>query len=154
MGVCLILLTSGCMAVLGYEPTPAELEMIRRGEDPRANEDEARDTTGNAGEGETRPGEPEQPRIPRQQQPGPAGGTVLRWMDSATVVVEVNDEREVVRLAGERPRDSAFDEQVALDDHMNKWTYGAWVRLSYPLRGDDGSPIYRDAEGRLLATID
>lgn len=147
----LIFVLSGCMAVLGYEPTPAELEAIKRGEDPRANEGENRETTGNAGQ----PGEePEEPRYAREQEPGPADGTVLRWMDSATVVVEAGGAREVVAIVGESKRDSAFDEQVALDDRMNKWTYGSYVKLSYPVKNDEGGTIYRDAEGRLLALID
>ena len=37
---CLSFCLSGCIAVLGYEPTPAELEAIKRGEDPRAGEAE------------------------------------------------------------------------------------------------------------------
>lgn len=151
MCVCLVLLTSGCIAVLGYEPTPAELEMIRRGEDPRANENDSVDTTGNAGEGGT---ETVEPTNTVEQKPGPEQGTVLRWMDSATVVVEVDNRREVVSLVGEKARESAFDERVALDDRMNKWTYGTWVRLSYPLTDNEGAPIYRDPQGHLLATID
>ena len=142
------------MAVLGYEPTPAELEAIRRGEDPRANEGQSRETEGNAGQAREETPEPEDPRYAREQQPGPDGGTVLRWMDSATVVVEVDGAREVVSLVGQGKRESEFDEQVALDDHMNRWTYGSYVALRYPLKNDEGATIYRDAEGRLLATIE
>ena len=150
----LIFVLSGCMTVLGYEPTPAELEAIKRGEDPRANESEARETEGNAGQPGEEPTEPEEPRYAGEQEPGPEQGTVLRWMDSVTVVVEADSVREVVTLVGESPRESAFDEQVALDERMNKWTYGAFVKLSYPVKNDEGATIYRDAEGRLMAIIE
>lgn len=150
----LIFALTGCMAVLGYEPTPAELEAIRRGEDPRANEGDSRETTGNAGQPANEAGEPEEPAYSPEQTPGPEQATILRWLDSATVVVEADGAREVVALFGESVRESAFDEQVALDDRMNKWTYGSYVRLSYPVKNDEGDTIYRDAEGRLLAVIE
>jgi hypothetical protein len=72
--VCLLLLMTGCMAVLGYEPTPSELEAIRRGEDPRANEAEIRER--NAGESVENDG----PRDPNysapNDEPAPTLGTV------------------------------------------------------------------------------
>jgi hypothetical protein len=149
----LALATSGCMTVLGYEPTPAELEAIRRGEDPRAGEDERREKRGNAGEsGETV--DKTEPESPKEGAPGPNEGTILRWIDSATVVIEANEQRETVLIAGEAPREDMSDEQAVLDDRMNRWTYGTSVRLSYPVKDKQGQPIYRDSRGNLIANID
>lgn len=149
--VPLIMVLSGCLAVLGYEPTPAELEAIKRGEDPRANESRSSET------GASQPQDPadavEQPAS-AEQSPGPLRGTVLRWIDSATVVVEAEGAREVVALAGEATRESAFEEQTALDDRMNRWTYGSAVTLTYPVKDARGETVYRDSEGRLLAHIE
>jgi hypothetical protein len=149
----LALATSGCIAVLGYEPTPAELEMIRRGEDPRAGEEERREKRGNAGESRETT-ENSEPEYSKEDAPGPAEGTILRWIDSATVIIEANGHRETVMIAGETPREDAFDEQAVLDDRMNRWTYGTSVRLTYPVKDKDGQPIYRDSRGNLIATID
>lgn len=155
----LVLLASGCMTVLGYEPTPAELEAIRRGEDPRAGEEERmaerrearerREKEGSAGESASR-----EPEYKEGAEPGPAEGTVLRWLDSATVVIEANGQRETVALAGETAHADSGDEYIALDDRMNRWTYGTTVRLTYPAEDKQGRPIYRDSRGRLIATID
>jgi hypothetical protein len=143
----LALATSGCMTVLGYEPTPAELEAIRRGEDER------REKRGNAGEsGETV--DKTEPESPKEGAPGPNEGTILRWIDSATVVIEANEQRETVLIAGEAPREDMSDEQAVLDDRMNRWTYGTSVRLSYPVKDKQGQPIYRDSRGNLIANID
>jgi hypothetical protein len=164
--IALLLCLSGCMAVLGYEPTPSELEAIRRGEDPRAGEAErnaernaARESTrGNAGESTSNePGKPAKPREPgysTDETPGPSEGVVLRWVDSATVEIEVGLDRETVTLHGVKPLENSFDEQAALDDRMNRWTYGSFVRLTYPLRTEQGKTIYRDDRGRLIASID
>ena len=150
--VCLIMLTSGCMAVLGYEPTPSELEAIRRGEDPRATEAEIRER--NAGESsESTSTERDPVFAARSDDPAPLEGTVLRWMDSATVVIESGDRRETVALPGIEPSEDFGEEQRLLDDRMNRWTYGSNVRLSYPVKDDKGEVVYRDSQGRLLATI-
>jgi hypothetical protein len=157
--ILLSLATSGCMAVLGYEPTPTELAAIRRGEDPRAGEEERtaerrearerREKEGNAGESAT-----SEPRYEEDAEPGPTEGTVLRWLDSATVVIEANAQRETVALAGETAHADSGEEYIALDDRMNRWTYGTPVRLTYPVKDQQGRPIYRDTRGRLVATID
>jgi len=143
------------MAVLGYEPTPAELAAIQRGEDPRAGEDERRETRGNAGESETRdPPKPKEPGFSDDRTPGPSEGTVMRWLDSATLIVEVGLDRETVTLFGEKPLENTFHEQDALDARMSRWTFGTYVRLSYPARDQQGKPVYRDDRGRLIARID
>jgi hypothetical protein len=152
----LALSLSGCMTVLGYEPTPAELEAIRRGEDPRANEN-ARRQQGNAGESREQSGKGDtQPSAMNPQgdrNEGPAEGTVLRWIDSATVVIEADSHRETVALVGRKALDDLGREQDALDAHMERWTYGTRVQLQYPVKDKQGEVIYRDADGRLLATI-
>jgi hypothetical protein len=145
----LVLSLGGCMAVLGYEPTPAELEAIKRGEDPRAGEG-SRNTAGQAGE----PEEPGQSDPETTRRPGPSEGTVLRWLDYATLVIEADGNREVVHLADEVPPESVPDENALLDERMNRWTYGSFVRLTYPLSDPEGATIYRDADGRLLARLD
>ena len=152
--LCLMLTTAGCMAVLGYEPTPAELEAIRRGEDPRANEGEQKQ--GNAGE--SAQVERDRPAgnnwNSAEQAPAPTEGTVLRWVNSVTLVIEAADRRETVALAGESESDDFEFEQRRLDERMNRWTYGTTVRLAYPTKNEKGEPVYRDAQGRLLARID
>ena len=158
----LVAATSGCMAVLGYEPTPAELEMIRRGEDPRAGEEERnaerrearerREKEGTAGESSEAASR--EPKYDEGAEPGPAEGTILRWIDSVTVIVEANAKRETVQLAGETVRENESDEWLALDDRMNRWTYGTQVRLTYPVKDKQGNPIYRDSRGNLIATIE
>jgi hypothetical protein len=139
--------------VIGYEPTPEELEALRRGEDPRAHESELAQVN-----------EPEQPaRTTREggqppasmsQQPGPSQGIVLRWKDSATLVIEAAGAAEVVALAGEKPSADHDAEQRALNRRMNEWTYGMTVTLRYPTRDASGAVIYRDAQGQLVATIE
>ncbi|MCA8911170.1 MAG: hypothetical protein KDB82_05675 [Planctomycetes bacterium] len=153
---CLVLSLSGCMAVIGYEPTAAELEAIRHGEDPRANED-ANKQQGNAGESgervgnhDTRPGAM---NPVAENTEGPSQGTVLRWLDSATVVIEADSHRETVALAGQTVDADPVKERDALDARMERWTYGTAVRLQYPLKDKQGEIIYRDADGRLIATI-
>lgn len=149
---CLLILPllAAC-TVLGYEPTEAELEAIRRGEDPRANE---KPREGNAGE--TPAGEKSSPNreTPREQPPGPEKGTVLRWVNSATLVIEAGGKRETVALPGEAPLPDGWDEERRLDERMNKWTYGTQVKLTYPTRDDKGGVIYRDGNGRLVASIE
>ncbi|MCB9895479.1 MAG: hypothetical protein H6839_13610 [Planctomycetes bacterium] len=153
--LCLILLTSGCMAVLGYEPTPAELDAIRRGEDPRANESERKQ--GSAGESTDTGQTTESPRkstyTTPTDEPAPQEGTVLRWMDSATLVIEAGDRRETVLIQGASVSEDFGEEQRQLDERMNEWTYGTPVRLTYPVKDDKGEVIFRDEQGRLLATI-
>lgn len=152
--LCLLLSTAGCMAVLGYEPTPAELEVIRRGEDPRANEGEQKQ--GNAGESAEL--NRERPVANNwnsaEQAPAPTEGTVLRWVDSATVVIEADARRETVALPGESAAEDFGEEQRRLDKRMNRWTYGTQVRLAYPTKNEKGEVIYRDGQGRLLAHIE
>jgi hypothetical protein len=145
------------MAVLGYEPTPAELEMIRRGEDPRAGEDERRAEAAERREKEGAAGESREkgePAYVEGAEPGPAEGTILRWLDSATVVIEANERRETVALAGQTTKPDSGDEYAALDERMNRWTFGTPVRLAYPVKDKQGRPIYRDERGNLLATIE
>ena len=143
----LILVLGGCMAVLGYEPTPAELEAIKRGEDPRANEGEDERTAGESGvaeDGETGGPREERSVVEPDQDGGPSQGTVLRWMDAETLVIEADSKREVVLVAN-----TSND----LDALMDKYTYGTTVRLSYPNKDARGEVVYRDAQGRLLANI-
>ena len=160
---CLSFCLSGCIAVLGYEPTPAELEAIKRGEDPRAGEAEREaerekartDQNGNAGEsGEptTRTNSTTYGVDPKEV--GPKQGTVLRWLDSATVVIEADSRRETVALPGVKASEDLAAEQNALNDRMDRWTYGTPVTLRYPLQDKRGEVIYRDSEGRLLANIE
>ncbi|MBX3475696.1 MAG: hypothetical protein KF754_15100 [Planctomycetes bacterium] len=144
--VCVVLLCGGCMAVLGYEPTDEELEAIRRGEDPRANEGKPGNEKPGPADNRPRAPEPEPDR-----QPGPDRGVVLRWVDASTVVIEADARSMVVRIPGEFASIEA--ESRAFNDRMNKWTYGTEVRLVYPLRDAGGQPKYRDAEGNLLAEI-
>jgi hypothetical protein len=139
----------GCLAVIGYEPTPEEVEALQRGEDPRANE-QPRQASGGEPARSVENTRPE----PKEQPTGPADGTVLRWLDSATLVIEANARREVVALVGESVRTDLWDEQQALDERMNRWTYGKSIRLNYPRHTETGTTIYRDGEGRLLATIE
>ncbi len=144
---------TGCLAVIGYEPTPEELEALRRGEDPRAHENE-----------QAQVNEPEhparttreggQPAVATDQQPGPSQGIVLRWKDSATLVIEAAGAAEVVALAGEKASTDHDAEQRALNRRMNEWTYGMTVNLRYPTRDASGAVIYRDADGRLVAAIE
>lgn len=140
------LLLCGCMAVLGYEPTDAELEAIRRGEDPRAGEAEReaeREQQAEVREAEAR----EAAKGP----PAPAEGQVVRWMDSMTLVIEADARREVVAVIDDK---LDLEDRWAVDERMNNFTYGMWVRLRYPLTDDAGEVIYRDHEGRLLAEIE
>lgn len=141
---CLALLLSGCMAVIGYYPTEEELAALRRGEDPRANEGARRESTG---------GQPEA-AAPAADEAAPSSGKVLRWIDSATVAIEANSRREVVALAGYSKPADAEEERRAKDRHMDRWTYGKAVTLSYPLRDGQGSTLHRDGEGRLMALLD
>lgn len=145
-------LLGGCMAVIGYDPTDEELEAIRRGEDPRANE--GKQPAANAVEGnrQGQGGQPERPKAEAEQPPGPSQGTVLRWMDASTVVIEAENRREVVKIQGDNFASYA-DESRALDERMNTFTYGSLIRLTYPQTGSEGKPVYRDAEGNLLARI-
>lgn len=152
---------SGCMAVLGYEPTQAELDAIRRGEDPRAGEEERQkereqaglDQQGNAGEsGETRASGANPGGDVYEQ--GPSEGTVLRWLDSTTLVIEADSRRETVALADQQPIEDSAREHLALEQRMDRWTYGTSVKLHYPIQDQSGEVVYRDREGRLLATID
>ena len=143
------------MAVLGYEPTPSELDAIRRGEDPRANESERKQ--GNAGESSESGANAEGPRKPNYaapvDEPAPQEGTVLRWMDSATLVIEAGDKRETIVLQGTTVPEDFGEERRLLDERMNEWTYGTPVRLTYPVTDDKGEVVFRDDQGRLLATI-
>ncbi len=141
----LVVSLSGCIAVLGYEPTPEELAAILRGEDPRADEFQpaARATTA-----------PEPAPAATAQLDAPERGTVLRWRDSSTLVIEADGRAEVVALVGERALADHEAEQRALSSRMNLWTYGKAVRLTYPKRDASGGVIYRDGEGRLLARIE
>ncbi len=147
--LCLPLL-AGCMAVLGYNPTPEELEAIKRGEDPRARErqpvkDGAR---ADGGKGVEKP-----PEAPRDQQPGPATATVLRWTSSATLTVEAEGRLMVVALPGvETPADFAAAERARMNAE-DAFPYGTAIRLSYPVKDRAGKTIYRDADDRLLAEI-
>lgn len=145
------------MAVLGYEPTPEELEAIRRGEDPRANEGKEPPPS-NAPAANGRPRRPPDNRaVPDDATPaetGPASCVILRWLDSATVSVEAEGRREVVALAGLSAQEDAASEERALSDRMNRWTYGTAARLRYPLKDAKGQVVYRDTEGRLLAALD
>ncbi|MBX3460796.1 MAG: hypothetical protein KF696_12685 [Planctomycetes bacterium] len=148
---CLIMLPllASC-TVLGYEPTPEELEAIRRGEDPRANEQPRQGNGGEQPEGR----DPQKPReAPVDQPPGPLSGIVLRWVNSAVLVIEAEGKRETVALAGEAPLEDGWDEERRLDERMNKWTYGTQVTLEYPTRNGKGETIYRDGHGRLVAII-
>lgn len=142
---------SGCMAVLGYMPTDAELEAIRRGEDPRANEDKPADTQ--APTHKPMPThKPDTIEIPVDQAPGPVEGTVLRWIDCYTLVIEAEGRRQTVLLQG--PKLATHEAEAhALDGRMNDHTFGTIVRLGYPLRDKQDKPIYRDARGNLLAKI-
>ena len=146
LSALIVLVLSGCMAVLGYNPTEAELEAIRRGEDPRANEGKA----GPAPDG--KPAE-EKPALPAEQTPGPATATVLRWLDASTLSIEAEGRRQTVLIQGDN---FATTEAAAraLDARMNAHTYGSSVRLAYPVKDAAGKPVYRDAQGNLLAVIE
>jgi hypothetical protein len=149
--ICLSL--SGCLAVIGYEPTPEELEALRRGEDPRAHETEdAQVSVPEHRHRTTREGG--QPPASTNPEPAPHTGIVLRWKDSATLVIEAAGAAEVVALAGEQPSRDRDTEQRALNRRMNEWTYGMTVNLRYPTRDASGAVIYRDAQGQLVAAID
>ena len=140
----LIIVLSGCMTVLGYEPTPAELEMIKRGEDPRANEGETDERTGGESAVAETKAEEERPIFEADQSEGPRTGTVLRWLNSDTLIVEADSKREVVVVA---------NMTSDLDALMDTYTYGTQVSLTYPRRNARGEVIYRDDQGRLLANI-
>lgn len=140
-------LIGGCMAVIGYEPTEAELEAIRRGEDPRANEGKEPKPADN----QPAPNQPRQPDAVEQTE-GPAEGIVLRWVDASTLVIEAEARSQVVRIPNER-FETREAESRALNDRMNQWTYGTSVRLTYPVKDKEGKPVYRDGEGNLLAEI-
>lgn len=147
--LCLPLL-AGCMAVLGYNPTPEELEAIKRGEDPRARERHpAKDgTRADGGKGVEKP-----PEVPKDQQPGPATATILRWTSSATLTVEAEGRLMVVALPGvDTPADFAAAERARMNAE-DAFPYGTAIRLSYPVKDKAGKTIYRDADDRLLAEI-
>lgn len=147
------LLLAGCAGVIGYEPTEAEAAAIARCEDPRANEQPREANGGEATDPET--GRVVRPKEPPIDQPaGPSEGTVLRWVDSATLVIEAGAKRETVVLVGEVTLQDGWEEQRLLDERMNKWTYGTAVKLKYPTRNEEGKPIFRDGQGRLLAVIE
>lgn len=150
LGLAMLPLIGGCMAVIGYEPTEEELEAIRRGEDPRANEGKEPKPASN----QPAPNQPRQPDSPdaADQTEGPAEGVVLRWVDASTVVIEAEARSQVVRIPNERFETREAEARV-FNDRMNQWTYGTSVRLTYPVKGKDGKPVYRDAEGNLLAEI-
>ncbi len=133
---------TGCLAVLGYEPTPDEIEAIKRGEDPRANEDRR-----TAGESESEPATEQPVFTADQDEPGPAAGTILRWVSAREVIIEADEKRERVARADAEPGDD-------LDALMNRYTYGTPVRLGYPVTDSEGGTVYRDGQGRLLATIE
>lgn len=143
----LLPLLGGCMAVIGYEPTDDELEAIRRGEDPRANE--GSNPPANNAPANNQPRQPE-PEV--EQTQGPAEGTVLRWVDASTVIIEAENRSHVVRIAGDK-FETTEAESRAFNDRMNKWTYGTVVQLSYPLKDKQGNQLFRDSEGNLLAQI-
>jgi hypothetical protein len=133
---------SGCMTVIGYYPTDAELAALRRGEDPRSKEYQQRQSAG--GEAE-----------PNVSDTGaPVEGVILRWVDSATVTIEAKGRREIVAIPSRSRLTDPQDEQNALDRNMDHWTFGKRVYLSYPLRDARGQVVHRDAQGRLLAEID
>jgi hypothetical protein len=152
--ILLLLLPCAC-TVIGYEPTPEELEALRRGENPRAGERERRAAEREAQQNsEAHPHTPTEPEpTPMQGPPGPDEGVVLRWVDSATVVIEADNRRETVALPGERRRADTSEERRILDRRMEQFTYGTHVRLEYTQFDDDGEIVYRDTEGRLVAAI-
>jgi hypothetical protein len=134
--------------VLGYNPTEAELEAIRRGEDPRADEGKP------APEG--RPAKKraaEAPALPAEQSVGPATAMVLRWLDVSTLSIEADGKRQTVLIQGVNFA-TAEAATRALDARMNAHTYGSSVRLIYPLKDAAGNAIYRDAQGNLLARVE
>lgn len=147
MAAFLLPLLGGCMAVIGYEPTEAELEAIRRGEDPRANEGKEPKPENNQPANNSR-----QPEVPQDQKQGPDQGTVLRWVDARTVVIEAEERSQVVLIQGDK-FETVEAESRAFNDRMNQWTYGTAIRLTYPVKDKAGKPVYRDAEGNLLAEI-
>ncbi|MCL4729267.1 MAG: hypothetical protein KJ044_02365 [Planctomycetes bacterium] len=140
----LLPLAGGCMAVLGYEPTPEELEAIRRGEDPRANESRAPKPANNA-----------PANSPEQQTPqdtAPSEGIILRWIDAVTVVIEAENLSHVVRIPNQRFA-TLEAEAAAFRERMDRYTYGTAVRLVYPVKDKLGRPVWRDEEGNLLAEV-
>lgn len=134
----------GCMAVLGYEPTPSELEAIKRGEDPRANEGHGDERT--AGESVGNDSQPREDKaiFEPDHSDGPGRGTVLRWIDAETLVIEAGGRRETVNVLN-RGND--------LEALMDAYTYGRDVELTYTTKDARGEVIYRDEQGRLLANI-
>ncbi len=145
-------LLGGCMAIIGYDPTDEELDAIRRGEDPRAHENNQPADNSVQGNRQGQGGQPDRPKAEAEQLPGPGEGTVLRWMDASTLVIEAESRREVVKIQGDEFATTS-EESRALNDRMNTYTYGTLVRLTYPQTGSEGKPVYRDAEGNLLARI-
>lgn len=150
--VCLLGLP-GCAAVLGYEPTPQELDAIMRGEDPRADDAPTEQPASVESSNEPRmtAGAPNTPE-PVQPETAPATATVLRWRKWNVVIVETDGAREEVVVLGQKKPANAFAEQSALDRNMNDYTFGATLTLEYESDAD-GKPIYRDAQGRLIAKI-
>lgn len=136
----LMLLSSGCMAVIGYIPTDEELAAIRRGEDPRAGERPA-------------PAAVAEPETPPPQPAGPETALVLRWVEADKLIVEAQGRRQTVLIQGDNFASEAARER-ALNERMNRHTYGAGIRLVFPLRDAAGATIFRDSQGNLLARIE
>lgn len=138
----LALMLSACMTVLGYEPTPAELEAIKRGEAPRADKGEQAEV--NKPGDESRKPAKDKPIFEPDQSAGPSEGIVLRWIDSSRVVIEADSKSETVILASGRGD---------LDTLMDTYTYGTAITLTYSQKDAQGQTIYRDENGNLLADI-
>ena len=149
----LLLTLPGCMAVIGYNPTPEDVAAIQRGENPRDSDGQAQPK--DQPQAPQRQGQAGQdPAPPVAQTPAPSQGVVLRWKDSATLVIEADGKAEVVALAGQAALTDHVAEQRALSDRMNRWTYGMGITLRYPKRDEAGNTIYRDTQGQLVATIE
>ncbi|MCC6574260.1 MAG: hypothetical protein IT462_10760 [Planctomycetes bacterium] len=139
---------SGCR-VIGYQPTDEEAEALARGEDPRANEKKPKEPS------KTPAKTPEkQPETPREQVAGPARATVLRWTTNASLTVEAEGKLQVVVLPGVAVPGEYGSAERARMNAEESFPYGTPIKLSYPTKDKDGKTIYRDADDRLLATIE
>lgn len=91
-------------------------------------------------------------------RPAPETGTITRWIDGDTCIVSVDSGdgltwEERVRLYNvwaPELKDEGGEE--ARSEMIEAWPLGASIQLEYPERSR-GRVVYRDAFGRLLATI-
>lgn len=92
-------------------------------------------------------------------RPAPEHGVITRWVDGDTCEIQCSSGdgltwHEKVRLYGVyAPEIGESGADDATKDMTNSFPPGSEVHLEYPERKRDGSIVWRDAFGRLLATI-